>query len=72
MTWKGLTRHEHKLVPVPRELRVELLRAFTTRREIAEAVGLSGTTVDALMSPFGVVRPDVIERARSCLARRTG
>ena len=69
-TYRGKNRHEHKLVPVPRELRAELLRLFTARRRIAEAIGVSTATSDALMSPFGVVRQDVIDRAWACVARR--
>ena len=69
-TYRGRARHEHKLVPVPRELRVELVRQFVSRRARAEAVRCSDATADQLRSPFGVVRPEVIERAKAFLEER--
>ncbi len=70
ISYRGRNRHEHRLVPVPRELRLELWRLFTSRLRVAEAVGTALSTADALLDPYGVVRPDVIERASACVAAR--
>lgn len=67
-SYRGRNRHEHKLVPVPREVRAELIRSFLGRRRVAVALGVSEQTADALMSPYGVVRPEVLERVRARLA----
>ena len=64
-----MPRHE-KLVTVPRDVRVELVRRLVSRRRVAEVVGVSEATADALLSPYGVVRPEVIERARAFLAAK--
>ena len=54
-------------VEVPRELRVALLNAFQTRYRGSVALRVSESTAEALMAPFGVVRPDVLERARAAV-----
>ena len=60
-------RFEYGHVMVPHEIRNAVLRGFTSRNSIMKALKLTHANADAIIEPFGVMSPEMLERVRGRL-----